>query len=242
MAVLASLLAPTVAFAGVGKITSPLVTKGKFATEYELQRYGDDSAGKSNAQDHELELKYGFTDRLEIAVLTEAFRGPNAQFGANAHGAKFKYTTTNQKDGWWLSSGIYGKYTHATDDSDADGYDTKILLNRHQGDWDFGGNIAVKRELGGPAKSGVKFATAFDALYKINPYISPGMEWHASYGKLNRFNDSNDQEHYVGPVIYGQLWAQEASKITYVLGHAWGLTDASADDATRLELEYSTKF
>ena len=233
--------APT-AHAEIDEIFSPLVTKHELELEYEGSRLSDSGKSLNNAQHHEIEARYGVTDNLLLGILGEGDRSSGTPFRGEGVGAQAVYTTTKQ-GAWWLNSAIFAQYTAATHNHTADSAEARVLLSRAQGPVTVTANLIFGREIGPNRSHGVGFGNSVQGLYDIhNEHFTPGVEWFADYGKLNHFNTSSDQQHYLGPVATGEIASFGQSEIEYTVGYYWGLTNASADNGARLELEYNLHF
>ncbi|MFZ4124993.1 MAG: hypothetical protein ACOYJ2_02830 [Rickettsiales bacterium] len=241
-ALLASSLLATPAFAGaVGYVKSPGVDKGKFQVEYKGVRLGDDKKSKNNNQEHEFEVYYGLTDRLKFGMEVEAERESGESLDVEKYAPNLQYELTEQGE-WWLSSAIYGAYGFADKASAANKAKLIAIVEREQGPWEILANLKAEREMGDNRKNGIIIYSSLQTVYEWRDYIEPGFEWHAKHGKTNDFSDENNREHYVGPIIEGDLYEDEKSEVEYQFGYFWGVNDNAADNAARVLLEYSVKF
>ena len=131
---LCTIFTATPAFA-LHEVYSPKVEKGEFELEYIGARFGDESGSAlNNAQEHEIEIGYGFTDNLNVALLVEGERESGEAFHVAGYGTKVRYEATEQGD-WWLGSGILGEYVYTPHHDDADEFKLALLLERTQGPW-----------------------------------------------------------------------------------------------------------
>ncbi len=240
--IVSTLLIPLVAHAEIDEVYSPLVTKGTMEVEYKGVRLGDSGKALENSQSHEVEMNYGLTNDLRIGLIGQGQRSAGEPFHSEGFGAQVLYTTTHQGD-WWLSSGVLGEYVVANHDNSPDSLEGRVLLSRVQGPFTFSSNLIFGRELGHNHSSGVGFGASAQALYDIgNEHFTPGIEWYGDFGKLNRFGDESSQQHYVGPILTGEIAEFGNSGIEYSAGYYWGLTNSSADHGARIELDYELKF
>ena len=70
------------------------------------------------------------------------------------------------------------------------------------------------------------------------PQFEPGFEAYGELGEVSDFLPSDEQDHRIGPVIFGALPITPTTKIQYELGYLFGLTDGSPDGTLRWQLEY----
>lgn len=234
-------LASSAAMAGVGKISSPEVTKGEYEIEYSGSRLSDDGKALNNQQSHKTEFEYSFTDSLQLGLELEAERESPTGSKFSGYGIEAQYQFTDQKN-WWLSSATQLEYFHAAHDGDPDETEIQLLASRTDGKMRWLGNLDFNRELGNNRDHGVGVSSALQGSYELNEHIAPGIEWQADYGAINNISDNNNKEHYVGPIITGELFELGNSELEYTAGYYWGLTGPSADHAARLQLSYEMHF
>ncbi len=239
-ATLPLLLLATPAFAGVDKIESPAVEKGVAEISYSGTRYSDSDASRHNQQAHEVEFEYGVTDRLKLGISTEIEHEPGEASKFAAYGIEAQYALTTQGN-YWLSSALKGEYNRAYHrDTDADELEAMLLASHKSGPVNVIGNLRFGHDVGPHRESGVEVSSGLQATYRFNRYLTPGLEWHADYGKLNDFG-ANDG-HYVGPVMTGELVSFGGQELEYTAGYYWGIGSESTDRAARIELEYEFAF
>jgi hypothetical protein len=233
--------ATSAAYAGVSKLSSPAVTKDKAEIEYSGTRYGDDSSTLNNKQTHQLELEYGFTDNFKLGIEGKAERKSKDSNELKFYGLEAQYELTQQGQ-WWLDSAVKAEYARAVQEKDADSFEVKALLARKIESTKLLANVTLERELGDNRKKGISLESKLQATQSLNEYFNPGIEWHGDFGKINKLGDNDRSEHYIGPVIMGDLFKLAGGKIEYTAGYYWGVTDDSTDNAARLQLGYEIKF
>ena len=131
----------------------------------------------------------------------------------------------------------------ANHDNSPDSLEGRILLSRVQGPVTFSTNLILGRELGPNHSDGIGFGANAQMLYDAGlEHVKPGIEWYGDFGKLNKFGDENSDKHYAGPVITGEIAEFGNSDIGYTVGYYWGLTNASANNGARIELDYEIHF
>lgn len=236
MALELSLVVASPAFAYIGNPKSAGVTKGEVSIEYKASRLGDDRKFENNDQKHEFEGYYGITDRLKLGVEHVVENEPQEDWETETNILNATYNTTKQDEGWWLSSAVFGGY--GFEDGDPDTIGLVLIAERDQGPFNVKANLGFKREVGGGRSGGVEYDTALQLKYNWLKSISPALEWHADYGSLNNSAPLDQQGHYVGPYLSGRAWEMAQGQVKWGAGYFWGLTDASADNAQRVLLEY----
>lgn len=218
-------------FAGVGKISSPRVTKGETEVEFSAARYGDDRKSLNNKQSHTYEFEYGFSDDFKMGIEAKSSRaagGDGWRFEGYGIEAQLELT---QQGPWWLNSAIKAEYLRTPRSTEADEVELNLLASRSYGASSLTINVELAREFGDNHDESVALGSALQAKHAYSKAFAPGLEWHADYGKLNDLG--TEEAHYVGPIVSG-----EVLEIGYTLGYYWGLNDAAADNAMRMQIGY----
>lgn len=229
------------AHAGVGKVSSPVVTKGEAKIEYSGSRYSDDdNRDLNNKQGHAYELKYSFTDDFMFGIDVKSRREADTGHEFEGYGFEAQYQMTEQGSSL-LNSAINLEYLR-TPDASPDELQLELRTSYDYQKARVTANIAVAHEFGDQRKPGLTFNSAVQGRYAINSYVAPGVEWHADYGKLSEFTDSDKQEHYIGPILTGNLFKEGPQAVGYTVGYYWGICDKSADNAARVQLSYTYGF
>jgi hypothetical protein len=237
----AFILAASTAYAGVSRVSKPTVSAGEVQIQYSGTRYDDDKKKLNNKQAHNYEIEYGFSDRFKAGIEGNSERKTKQKHEFTAYGVEAQYVLTKQKS-YWMDSAIKAEYAIATQSKTADQLDIKWLAAKKIGNTNTVVNVKFGNELGDNRKNGVTLDTAVQTSYKMSTHISPGIEWHAEYGKLNALNESKNHAHYVGPIITGELFRIGQSEAKYTTGYFVGMGDAAADSAARLQVSYNFPF
>lgn len=234
VAVAALLSSP--AFA-ISRIISPNVHKGELELEYQAVSTFDDDSAKDDDQSHKLELEYGLTDRMKVELEGVFKKEPNADMEFNKIEAATQFQFFEQGE-YWLDSGMKFAYSHALHDKDHDALEAKLLLEKTHGKLTHRLNLGLEHEVGGGASTGFERSALWGSRYRYNKQFEPGLEWQAEFGKASDHHSFNEQEHYAGPALYGEI----APGVKYEAAYLFGVSDAAADGAARLFLEYEMHF
>lgn len=218
------------AYAGVSKISSPKVEKGVAEIEYSGTRYGDDRRSQNNKQSHTYEAEYGLTDRFMLGLEGKSERSANKGHQFEGYGLEAQYELTTQGT-WWLDSAVKAEYLHVP--NGADEAELKLLAARSYGKSSVTINFGLERETGTGREHGITYGSAVQAKHLYNEHFAPGVEWHGEYGE--------DDTHYLGPIVTGELFELGKGEVEYTAGYYWGLNHASADNAARIQLSYEFK-
>lgn len=239
---LCALCLPAISYAGVGKISGPEVEQGEFEAKYLMTHTEDDIRAKDSNETHRAEFEYGFTENWagEIGFKVEDPSNENADLKEIYLEAT--RTLTRQHDGWWLSSGLVGEYAFNTD-SGADAIESELRLQRSGEYFRLRFNTLLERQVGDDAEDEIELGSRASAMLKMHKNINPAIEWHAEWGSLSEIKKRDEQEHFVGPAIYGDLLSLPGGgEIEYQAAYVFGLTDASEDGVARFILEYKREF
>ena len=205
----------------------------------------DDKAKKDGKRKHKLEAYYGLSDNWLILGGAKVSRDYKHQTDLNAIyiGGAYQFVDY-EKHGF--NASVLAEYIHGVDD-----FTANELEYRLQADTKWGpdkklktkANLVFQNEFGEHRKSGTQLISRISTTYKVSRYFKPGFEWHAGYGKLNDISSSNDQEHYLGPVVYGEFDEfSNGHELEYQIGWLPGISDGASDHAFKFLLEYEVNF
>jgi len=221
-----------------GEIYSPRIVKNEMELEYAGVRTLDSDKSKNNQQTNEFSASYGFTDwfLLELAGALERGPGEPQDYTGTELQTRFQLWDTNK---YWLDAGVLLAYHSAAKRNDADSVETKLLLQKDFGRVSAIANFGGERTIGTHSDdSGNELSAGLQTVYRINRYISPGIEYQADLGTWHDHLTLNQQGHYAGPVIIGEL----LPGLKYQAAYLRGLTGGAATSAIRTQLEYEILF
>lgn len=217
------------------KASSPVVTKGKLEFEYGLADHIDDEAEKAGAE-HELEIKYGLTDRFrpQVEFEFEDERDDHLTLGALSIGAQYQLT---KKDEAWLESAVRLNYDFKP--HDAEEVRARLILQKRYDKFRQRVTFRSNQEVGGDAQAGgPEWRMLVSSRYEIMDDFEISAELDSAFGQARDFDEYDRQKHYVGPAIYGEI----GEHFEYTLGYSFGISEAASDGVARLEVEYSVPF
>jgi hypothetical protein len=213
--------------------------------QYQYVYTEDDKAKKDGKIKQKLEAYYGLNDDWLILGGAKVSRDYKHSTDINAVYLGAAYQFIDYAD-YGFNASILAEYIHGVDD-----YTANELEYRLQADTKWGpgkklktkANLVFQNEFGEYRKSGTQLISRLSTTYKVASYFKPGFEWHAGYGKLNDISESNAQEHYLGPVVYGEFEQfSNGAELEYQIGWLPGVTDGSVDHAFKFLLEYEMNF
>lgn len=224
--------------AAIDKIYSPHATKGEVELEYSGSTSFDNNHAKNNIQEHEFELEYGLTDRIMLELAGSFEKQPDQSVKSSAIGFGGRYEFFEPGEAW-MDSGLlltYGRATHS--DTDADAIEAKLLLEKQWGKLLHRANIGIEQEVGSHRAGGPDRVFLWSSRYRYDPHFEPGFEIQSDFARANDHLNFNQQEHYIGPAIYGQI----VPGLKYEAAYYFGATDAAARGAARVLVEYEVFF
>lgn len=218
-------------------VYSPHVVKGEMEMEYYGSRTIDGDASKNNAQSHEIEIEYGLTDHFKAKLAGEYEREAEGRkrFTKVEVGGQYQF---GEQGEYWLDSGLLLAYGMSTENRSPNTLEAKLLLEKQFGKFLNRANIGLEQEVGHYASGGPERSILWSTRYRYSNYIEPGFEIQSNFGKGSDTERFNDQEHYVGPAVYGQLMPG----LKYEAAYYKGISDATANSAVRVFLEYEIYF
>jgi len=231
-------LAFSPAFA-LDEIYSPNVEYRELSIEYNGSRTFDTHSDKNNAQDHEVALEAGLTPRWEVEVSGGFAKDPDNALKLEDLEIENRFQFFESGENW-LDSGMLVAYDFSTISHLSDSVETKLLLQKDFGKITSIANIGFTQNVGKNSghTGGPDYVLLLNTRYRYNEYFQPGIELQSDFGQGPELGKFNDQEHYIGPAVYGKLFGH----FNYQAGYFFGVSDASAQSAARVLVEYEMHF
>ena len=221
----------------IDKIYSPNVTKGELELEYSGSTTFDNHHDKNDLQSHETEFEYGITDRLMLELNATFEKQPDESVKSHAVGFGGRYQFFEQGE-YWLDTGVLITYNRATQKFQPDSIEAKMLLEKQWGRFLHRANIGIEQEVGRYSSGSPDRVFLWNSRYRFDPHFEPGFEIQSDFGKANETHGFNQQKHYIGPAVYGEI----IPNLKYEAAYYCGVSDASSKSAARLLLEYEVFF
>ena len=217
---------------GIDKIYSPMVEYKEL--EFETRgKYDYDHRADRNAGFQELfGVGYGFTQRFAAEGYMEVEREPEEDTNVQAFSLEGRYQLTEQGE-YWIDPGLYLEVERDIQEN-AYQVEGKILLEKSTGPLTHTLNIIFEREGLGSEGSDVEWGTAFKSRYRMAPEFEPGFELFDNLGEIPDMGGWSEQEHSIGPAIYGKIFG----KIKYELAYLFGISTEAPDQTVRWTVEY----
>jgi hypothetical protein len=244
-AVLAS-LALTVASQGAHadfKVWQPDAEYGETAIET-LGDWGHDPhAARSGEESFTEEIEHGVTSfwLTELELEQNRLPGPDVptNFSQVTSENLFQFTPRGE---YWLDAGFYFEYG-------------QTMLPRTPNEITFGPvlrkeffhtidtvNIFFQKDLGNYASAGPSFLYAWETRIDLGTAIEPGFQAYGEAGAFGHFAPLGQQDHRLGPMLFGTIAALGPGSLKWNGGILFGLTPAAPRETVRWQLEYELHF
>ncbi|MGH7905292.1 MAG: hypothetical protein ACREP6_01555 [Candidatus Binataceae bacterium] len=176
---------------------------------------------------NQYELTYGLTDRIEAAAYLQMAE-PNghgywyAGSKYRLRGRLFDAGALPVDLGWYLEL-----EWHKTPQFDNDPLELEFrpIIEKDIGALSLVLDPSFEKAIfvGPDRNKGVEFGYASGVYYRWRRYLSPGVEFYGAIGGLDSSSPLEEQQHYIFPVIWGQM----PHGLEYSIGPGFGLTGGS---------------
>lgn len=125
-------------------------------------------------------------------------------------------------------------------DGEAKEYKFGPLFQTDFGKIQLNGNILFERAFDGDGDEIHETVLQYQwqTKYRLKKEIELGLQGFGEMGKWNDWAPGSEQEHKIGPAIFGKLAISEHQAFKYNAAWLTGLTDATANNTFRLQAEY----
>lgn len=190
------------AAASVLSVSSPDVEMGEWSIETGLSWERDDR--QDDFREYVLEIGYSPTDYWNTALeFSVEDNNGDAEYAVTAWKNTLQFI--EQRDGVPLSAGLRLQYERARLDDEADEIAARLLF-RHQNDIiDTRLNIGAEREVGSDAENDFTGDIRASVRYKWSEKFRPAIDYLGDTGSLHSLQSFKNQDHRIGPVIYGSF-------------------------------------
>ncbi|HTI82754.1 MAG TPA: hypothetical protein VL614_20060 [Acetobacteraceae bacterium] len=207
-----------------------------------------DSKGSPNhnAQNYTNSVGYGVTPwwGVELEGEMEAGGGQHLLWSATTMENTFQITQPGQ---YFFNLGFFVEYSQSTLRGEPSSFTAGPIVQKELNnvlglDTLHTLNLFLSRDVGHNATKQTGFEYAWQSLVLTHPLISPGVEFYGFIPDLAHAGPTSSQQHWVGPVLAGDVNFAPYGKLGYQVGYLWGLTPDSGRSAIRWRLEYEVTF
>jgi len=183
-----------------------------------------------------LEVTYGLLDKLEAAAYVNIAdpKDEGIQYAGSKYrlrGSLFEQGEMPVDLGWYVELAWFN--TPQFDDQKLE-LELKPIVSKDLGPFSVALNPKFEKVLSGPGSSeGFEFGYAASVSYRWKRWLSPGVEFYGGIGLVDQIDPGNEQQHYVFPVLRGEL----PGGIEYNFGPGFGLTPGSDHVIAKFNIE-----
>lgn len=223
------------AFAGpASKVYTPIVEMG----ETEIEIYGgyasDDGRGET---EYKLGVGHGMTQRWFSEIELEWEREQSGPVDYRGWEWVNIFQLTEQGE-YIVDLGFFTELKFPDEHDDANAIEFGPMFQKEIGPTTYNLNLIWVRDYGHQADDNTEFEYTFQARVKGDPVLEYGFQAFGEMGDWSDMPAAGDQEHKLGPAIFGEMPAGGKNKIAYDAAFLLGATDDTADYTVRFEIEY----
>jgi hypothetical protein len=118
-------------------------------------------------------------------------------------------------------------------------YELKLapLLQTEFGKLQLNGNLIFERTFG-PNQHATELGYQWQAKYRIQPIFEFGLQGFGDMGKWNDWVPADEQNHRLGPAVFGKFDLGTKKAIKYNAALLFGTSEAAPNSTFRMQLEY----
>jgi hypothetical protein len=118
-------------------------------------------------------------------------------------------------------------------------YEFKLapLLQTDFGKVQLNGNLVFERKFG-PGDHVTEIGYQWQTKYRWKPTFEFGLQGFGDMGEWDHWEESSEQNHRLGPAIFGKIGLGGKQKIKYNAALLFGVSDAAANNTFRMQMEY----
>ena len=217
-------------------VRSPDVEKGELALEEHGAIYSGPGEEERRRQSHEVELKYGFTDRWQ-GIVEGLFRqeiGESLKAKQFELGAQYEIV---EREGDGLGVAFRTIYEFALQDHSPDEILFGPLAKYVVGQDSLTANAFFVGQLGKYSDiDSLELKVNWRLKHEFNERFGLGVEAYSEIEDLSHLGSFEDQKHRIGPVAYFEFGGREP-KWEFAAGALFGVSDATSDVTFKFDAE-----
>lgn len=185
-----------------------------------------------------LGLGYGATEYWFTEVYLKREREGSEGLTLAEWENKFQLTETGK---YWVDIGLIMEIEAPLSNGDEPWeFKTGPLFQTESGKMQYNANLLFERKFGGDDDEDhiTEMGYQWQVKYRWKPSFEFGAQGMGEMGEWNHWETSDEQNHRLGPAIFGKLDLGQHHKIKYNAAMLYGVSDAAPDQTFRMQAEY----
>lgn len=231
-------MAPNAKAGPASAVDSPRVVRGETELEFSGGQYFDHRDNVDGEREWEFAIGHGMTDfwfsEVEGAWEREADHGSSGYEGF----AWINIFQLTQPGEQIADFGLYTEFAFPDDHDEANEFEIGPMIEKQLGAAVYNLNLIWVRDYNHQADEITTFEYNFQARVIGDPMLEFGVQAFGDLGEWSNMHSFNDQEHKIGPAIFGETQTGTKSKLAYDGALLFGVTDDSQDVTLRFTVSY----
>jgi hypothetical protein len=226
---------PLAAFADPADyVLTPNVEYGEREIDFKI---GTEKNGGERSSAASLGFGYGFTERWFTEFYAKYERNPNESTHFDAFEWENRFQLTEQGQ-FPFDAGFVIEIERPRDR--AEGCEVRLgpLLQTYIDRWQLNVNVLLERHYRSDEPSQTELGYQWQVRYLSSGNVDVGVQGFGEVGKWNHWDPGSEQNHRVGPAVFGKLNLGGRNVIKYNAAVIFGLTSAAPDHTLRAQVEY----
>jgi hypothetical protein len=204
-------------------------------TKYGTERFKDENARESAGS-----IGYGWGAKewlfLEAYLKYHKEAGDKTKYDAWEIESRFQLTEHNQ---YPIDLGFLAEF-EVPKEHRIEGYELKFgpLFQMDTGPLRWNANLFFERHYRGEEPSQMEMSYRLQSRYDLSGDFGVGVQAFGDLGKWNHWAPHSEQEHLVGPAIFGRVKLGGRNQIRYNAAYLFKASDAAPDNRFRVQVEY----
>jgi hypothetical protein len=213
-------------------VYTPIVEQGEKEIDF---KFGTEDSDPSLSQAM-LGLGYGATDWwfTEAYVKYAKTGGDRTEYDAFEWENKFQLTETGK---YALDVGLIAEIEIPRNSDE--GIELKVgpLFQTEFDKVQLNGNILLEKSFDAAVSAPTIMGYQWQVKYRWHPHFEYGLQGFGELGEWNSWEDTSNQEHKLGPAVFGKFAVADHLAIRYNAAWLFGLTRQTPDNTFRMQVE-----
>lgn len=216
---------------------NPIVKKGEY--EFGLSYGNISGTAPQQAQAGKVSLGYGASERwfTELGIKREQATGAEVSIVTLEN--KFQFFETGQ---YAVDAGLITELEIPVSGIAPWEFKFGPLLQTEFQQWQLNGNLLFRHPFDAQHKTGATYTTTFDyqlqLKYRMQDTLELGAQALGDLGKWNQWDARNQQNHRIGPAVFGRIKFADHHALKYNAAWLRGTGSAVPHHTFRMQLEY----